>query len=234
MSGTRSYRSTALVGLVLAAVVAGVFLFGDPTANAPGSRPAAPVDGAPAPDAPPLAAPASPAPPAVAADPAPPATDRFAGIDVQLARVGAAPEPERLPAAAEVRLGDRLRIGISSDRPLHVYAFNQVQGAAATVMFPLAVLDTKNPLPPGEHELPGTVQGTHQSYTVEANAPSEAVLLVLAEQPVAALEARVAALAALTSGPQAGGGAGLDEIAAEAGPTAALHRWTLRHVDAAP
>jgi len=100
------------------------------------------------------------------------------------------------------------------------------------VMFPLPVLDTKNPLPPGEHELPGTVQGTHQSYTVEANAPSEDVLLVLSEQPIPALVARIAALSALTEGPQPGGEVTLDQIAAEAGPDAAVHRWTLRHVDA--
>lgn len=227
MSAQRSYRATALIGLAVAAVVAAVFLFGDPTANAPGTRPAAP-QAAPTADAAP-----GPSSPAAEAAPTPsPARDAFAAIDVQLARVGAAPEPERLPAQAEVRLGDRLRIGISSDRELHVYAFNQVIGAAPTVMFPLPVLDTKNPLPPGEHELPGTVQGTHQSYTVEANAPSEDVLLVLSEQPIPALVARIAALSALTEGPQPGGEVTLDQIATEAGPDAAVHRWTLRHVDA--
>ena len=235
MSTQRSHRATALLGVAVAAVVGAVFLFGEPTANAPGTRPAAPVPGAsPQPATPPAAAPAVPAaasPPGAEAMAAPATPgDRFAGVDVQLARVGSAPEPERLPGEAEVRIGDRLRIGLSSDRELHVYAFNQVQGAAPTVMFPLAVLDTKNPLPPGEHELPGTVQGAHQSYTVEATAPSEEVLLVLAEQPLPALEARIARMAAL-GGAAGGDGAGdLDAIAAEAGAEAAVHRWRLRHV----
>jgi hypothetical protein len=238
MSGQRSHRATALVALALAAVVAAVFLFGDPTANPPGAGPPEPRDpsAAAAPAATPPAATAA-APDANAATPAPtPAApgdaDPFAGVDVQLARVGAAAEPERLPAAAEVRIGERLRIGISSDRELHVYAFNQVLGAAPTVMFPLPVLDTDNPLPPGEHELPGTVDGAHQSYTVEANAPSEDVLLLLSGAPVPALESRVAALAALTMGPRAGSEIDLDQIVAEAGSGVAVHRWTLRHVDA--
>jgi hypothetical protein len=233
MSTQRSYRATALLGAVVAAVVGAVFLFGEPTANAPGTRPAAPVA---APDEPPAQAPApaSPAPAAPAGsgmpatDATPAADDPFAGVDVQLARIGAAPEPERLPPEATVRIGDRLRIGISSDRELHLYAFNQVEGAAATVMFPLAVLDAKNPLPPGEHELPGTVQGAHQSYTVEAAAPSEEVLLVLSETPVPALESRIARLAAL-GGTGGGGDTDLDAIAAEAGDGTSIHRWRLRH-----
>lgn len=222
MSTQRSYRATALLGALVAAVVAAVFMFGEPTANAPGQRPTAPraESGA----APPSTTDAAPPPAAPAA-----ADDRFAGIDVQLARVGNAPEPERMPPEAEVRIGDRLRIGISSDRELHVYAFNEVQGAAATVMFPLAVLDTRNPLPPGEHELPGTVQGTHQSYTVEANAPSEEVLLLLSEQPLPALEARIARMAALGAA-GAGEAASIDAIAAETGPEVGVHRWRLRHV----
>jgi len=219
MSARRSYRATALLGLALAAVAAAVFLFGEPTANAPGTRPAAPPPGAPATWSTP-----DPGPTDAASDP-------FAAIDVQLARVGAAPEPERLPPQADVRVGDRLRIGISSDRELHVYAFNQVEGAAPTVMFPLAVLDTRNPLPPGEHELPGTVQGAHQSYTVESEAPAEEVLLVLSERPLVALGSKVATLAALgAAGSAADAAGGLDAIVATAGPGVAIHRWRLRHV----
>lgn len=232
MSGQRSYRATALLGVALAAVVAAVFVFGDPTANAPGTRPAAPVGAAPAANAASAVA-ETPAPanatPAAAAD--------FTGIDVQLARVAEGREPERLASPATTRIGDRLRIGISSDRELHVYAFNQEPGGAPTVMFPLAVLDTRNPLPPGEHELPGTVQDVHQSYTVESTAPSEEVLLVLSEAPVPALEARLQELAALTDGSARASTpvASLDQLAAEAGDGTAVHRWVLEHaVETAP
>lgn len=226
MSGRRSYRATALLGVALAAVVAAVFMFGDPTTNAPGTRPAAPAGAAPAANAASAVAEA-PAP----ADATPAASGDFAGIDVQLARVAEGREPERLASPATTRIGDRLRIGISSDRELHVYAFNQEPGGAPTVMFPLAVLDTRNPLPPGEHELPGTVQDVHQSYTVESTAPSEEVLLVLSEAPVPALEARLLELAALTDGISAGNrtALSLDQLAAEGGTNAAVHRWVLEH-----
>jgi hypothetical protein len=222
MSTQRSYRATALLGVALAAVVAAVFMFGDPTANAPGTRPAAPVGEAPAANG---ANPVAEAPATTAAD------GDFAGVDVQLARVAEGREPERLASRATTRIGDRLRIGISSDRELHVYAFNQELGGAPTVMFPLAVLDTRNPLPPGEHELPGTVQDVHQSYTVESTQPSEEVLLVLSEAPVPALEARLLELAALTDGVSAGNrtALSLDQLAAEAGTNAAVHRWVLEH-----
>ncbi len=222
MSTQRSYRATALLGVALAAVVAAVFMFGDPTANAPGTRPAAPVGEAPAANG---ANPVAEAPATTAAD------GDFAGVDVQLARVAEGREPERLASRATTRIGDRLRIGISSDRELHVYAFNQELGGAPTVMFPLAVLDTRNPLPPGEHELPGTVQDVHQSYTVESTQPSEEVLLVLSEAPVPALEARLLELAALTDGVSAGNrtALSLDQLAAEAGANAAVHRWVLEH-----
>jgi hypothetical protein len=155
----------------------------------------------------------------------------FAGVDVQLARVAEGREPERLASRATTRIGDRLRIGISSDRSLHVYAFNQELGGAPTAMFPLPVLDTRNPLPPGEHELPGTVQGVHQSYTVESTAPSEQVLLVLSEAPVPALEARLRELAAVTDGIAAGNrtAVSLEQLAADAGTNAAVHRWVLEH-----
>lgn len=234
MSGQRSYRATALLGVALAAVVAAVFVFGDPTANAPGTRPSAPVDVAPAANG---ASAAAEAPAPAPADTAPAAGGDFAGIDVQLARVAEGREPERLASPATTRIGDRLRIGISSDRELHVYAFNQELGGAPTVMFPLAVLDTRNPLPPGEHELPGTVQGAHQSYTVESTAPSEEVLLVLSEAPVPALEARLLELAAMTDGVAAGNrmAVDIDQLAAEAGAKAAVHRWVLEHAtEAAP
>jgi hypothetical protein len=226
MSSNRSYRATALLGVALAAVVAAVFVFGDPTANAPGTRPAAPTASAATEPPAPAEPPAAPAPEAAGPD--------FAGVDVQLSRVAEGREPERLASPATTRIGDRLRIGISSDRELHVYAFNQELGGAPTVMFPLAVLDTRNPLPPGEHELPGTVQGEYQSYTVESRAPSEEVLLVLSAAAIPALEARLLELAALTDG---GGRAGtavasLDQLAAEAGASAAVHRWVLEHAAA--
>jgi hypothetical protein len=216
MSTNRSYRTTLLLAGALAAVVAAVFVFGDPMADPP--RPPRPPDRVQAtPDNVPRGEPAAEGP--------------YAGVDVQLARVSEIAGAERLESAAAVRLGDRLRIGISTDRELHVYAFNREEGGKPTVMFPLAVLDARNPLPPGEHELPGTVKGAHQSYTVESKAPSEDVLVIVSEQPLPTLQARVDSLAGLDARGAARTGADVDfdTLVAEAGDAVAVHRWTLRH-----
>jgi hypothetical protein len=181
-------------------------------------------------------------PTAQAPAPAPAEPSAFAGVDVQLSRVGGA-EPERLSSPALTRIGDRLRIGISTDRELYVYAFNQEQHGAVTVMFPLGVLDKRNPLAGGEHELPGTAQGQWQSYTVASRAPSEEILLVLALARLKAMEDRVASLAGVASGDAAPAAAAgdydaLDTIAhaaQAAGPDqVAVHRWRLDHAPVAP
>jgi hypothetical protein len=215
MSGVRSYRTTLLLAGMVALVVGAVFVFGDPLAEPP--RPPRPPGQVQA------------TPETVPRD-APAADGPYAGVDVQLARVSEIAGAERLESSAAVRLGDRLRIGISSDRELHVYAFNREEGGRPTVMFPLAVLDTRNPLPPGEHELPGTVKGAHQSYTVESRAPSEDVLVVVSEQPVPALQARVDSLAGLddrsATNPTE---VDFETLVDEAGDGVAVHRWTLRH-----
>jgi hypothetical protein len=174
--------------------------------------------------------------PAAAAVPATGAKSPFDTVDVQLARVAEGREPERLVSPATTRIGDRLRIGISTDRELHVYAFNQEAGGVPTVMFPLAVLDTGNPLPGGEHELPGTIKGEHQSYTVESRAPHEDVMLVLATAELPALREwlqRLDALSGANAAPRAAAeAASLDAIAADArapGVEVAVHRWQLQH-----
>jgi hypothetical protein len=216
MSAARSFRTTLLTtaGVAIAAAI-GWFVFADRSVQPPPRAVAESVQA----DRGQTTVPSS-----------------FAGVDVQLARVGRTPEPERLPSPATTRVGDRLRIGISSDRELYVYAFNQEAAGAVSVMFPLAALDRQNPLPPGEHELPGTVQGQSQSYTVESRAPSEDIVLVLAGAALPALEEQVAALSSVTPGtqaPAAGTTLALDDLAQRAqstpGVDVAIHRWTLQH-----
>ncbi len=257
MSTRRSRRATALLALAVTLVAAGLVIFGGERGPPPGaSRQAgnaaasaqdaasAMLGGAAAPAAPTALAPPTPAEPTPAsADGTADADAVFAAIDVQLARVADGIQAQRLESPATTRIGDRLRIGISNNRDLYVYAFNQELGGMPTVMFPLAVLDLKNPLLAGEHELPGTVQGAHQSYTVESRAASEEILLVLATAPLPLLDAHVAAMAAVAAGdatasPTAGSSSlDLERIAADAarthGKASKLYRWRLDH-EAAP
>ena len=253
MNARRSRRATALLALAVALGAAALVIFGGEFGPPPGASrqpgmattgaqdaASAMLGGDAAPADPGATAPAPPVDPGSSAAVGPTDADAvFAAIDVQLARVAEGIEAQRLESPAATQVGDRLRMGISSARDLHAYAFNQELGGAPTVMFPLAVLDLKNPLPAGEHELPGTVQGAHQSYTVESRAPSEEILLVLATAPVPLLDAHVAALAAVAAGnasaaPTAGSaGLDLDRIAADAaapeGEVSKVYRWRLEH-----
>lgn len=248
MSTTRTPRATALLALAVTVLAAGVVIFGD-FGPPPGMSRQAGEAASGAQEAASAMLAGTDAPAVAEAAPAMPASGDadadavFAAIDVQLARVAEGIEAERLQSPAATRVGDRLRIGISTDRALYVYAFNQEPGGAPTVMFPLAVLDLKNPLAAGEHELPGTVQGAHQSYTVESRAPSEEILLVLATTPLPLLDAHVTALAEVAAGDAAAPAASatlldldLDRIAADAtapgGHAAKPYRWRLDHVAA--
>ncbi len=252
MNVRRSRRATALLALAVALGAAALVIFGGEFGPPPGASRQPGSAASSAQDAASTMLGGGAAPAAAAAAPATPvdaaplsaegATDAdavFAAIDVQLARVAEGIEAQRLESPAATQVGDRLRIGISSDRELHAYAFNQELGGAPTVMFPLTVLDLKNPLPGGEHELPGTAQGAHQSYTVESRAASEEILLVLATAPLPLLDAHVAALAAVAAGdasaaPTAGpADRDLDQIAADAaapeGHASKAYRWRLEH-----
>ncbi len=256
MSTRRSRRATALLALAVTVAAAGLVIFGGDRGPPPGASRQTGSAAASAQDAASAMLAGTSVPAATAAPvPATPenatqasatsATDAdavFEAIDVQLARVAEGIEAQRLESPATTRIGDRLRIGISSNRDLYVYAFNRELGGAPTVMFPLAVLDLKNPLPAGEHELPGTVQGEHQSYTVESRAASEEILLVLATAALPLLDAHVAGMAAVAAGdataaPAAGSSAlDLDRIAADAtaaeGEASKVYRWRLDHVAA--
>lgn len=164
---------------------------------------------------------------------------RLDALKVALARLDAAGRPEVLDASARVRVGDRLRIAIDAPEPVHAYAFNQEEGGAIAVMFPIAGVDRGNPLPAGQSELPGTAGGQSLSYTVAGRAPREEVLLVVALGPVPELEAKQATLAAVARGSAAPdpGDAELGALGVLAGSLAAsplatqlvVFRWELAH-----
>jgi hypothetical protein len=164
---------------------------------------------------------------------------RLDRLKVALARIDAGGKPEVLEDTARVATGDRLRIAIDAPEPVHAYAFNQEQGGAISVMFPVDGVDRSNPLPAGHSELPGTANGQSLSYTVASRAPREEVLLVVSLVPVPELEAKRASLAAVARGGAAPdpGDAELGALSTLAGnlarsPVAAelvVFRWMLEH-----
>jgi hypothetical protein len=159
------------------------------------------------------------------------------GSHVKLARVTEG-RAEELESGAVVARGDRLRFGLLLPYRMHVYAFNQEQGAATTVMFPLDALAHRNPLPAGNNELPGLLNGRDASYEVMGRGASEEMLMVLAIEPNAFLEAKVAELGEVATGeaspPDPAGELSIDALARALEPAVRAHevrvlRWTLRH-----
>ena len=184
---------------------------------------------------------AAPAPPAPATDLAPAELPDnrtlLRGSHVKLARVTEG-RAEELDSGAVVARGDRLRFGVLLPYRMHVYAFNQEQGAATTVMFPLEALAHRNPLPAGNNELPGLLNGKDASYEVMARGASEEILMVLAIEPSAFLEAKIAELGEVATGeaapPDPAGELSIEALARALEPAVQADqvrvlRWTLRH-----
>lgn len=159
------------------------------------------------------------------------------GSHVKLARVTEG-NAEILDSGVAVARGDRLRFGALLPYRMYVYAFNQEAGAATTVMFPLEALAHKNPLPAGNNELPGLLNGKDASYEVMARGASEEILVVLALEPNAFLEAKLAELSEVAEGevapPEAAGELSIEALARALQPAAEADevrvlRWTLKH-----
>ena len=61
----------------------------------------------------------------------------------------------KLGSGTDVRSGDFLELTVASTEALYVYVFNEDESGAKYLIFPLAGTTLHNPLPPGEHRLPG-------------------------------------------------------------------------------
>lgn len=163
----------------------------------------------------------------------------LSGSHITLARI-TADAAEGLDDGATVAKGDQLRIGAMLPYRMHVYAFNQEQGAATTVMFPLAALAHSNPLPAGNNELPGMLDGRNASYEVMARGDYEDILLVIALEPDPGLDAKLATLNEVAEGdaapPEGSNGLSIDALAESLAPAVAadqvrVFRWRLRHAE---
>jgi hypothetical protein len=85
--------------------------------------------------------------------------------------------------------GDRLFLELESGEPVHVYVLNEDDQGNRYVLFPLAGLDSANPLPAGvRHRLPGRRSGVPQAWEVSSAGGREAFLVVAARTALPDLE----------------------------------------------
>jgi hypothetical protein len=112
-------------------------------------------------------------------------------IEASLYRIGGAAE-ERLADGARVLTGDRLFLEIEGTRAMYVYIINSDQIGNKFVLFPLAGLDSKNPLPPRVlHRLPGPNAGTDNYWEVSSAGGQETFLVIASRKPLDDLERRL-------------------------------------------
>lgn len=93
-------------------------------------------------------------------------------------------ENTALGEGATVRPGDRLALSVELDRQAHVYVANEDDTGNVFTLFPLPGDGTTNPLPPGRHRLPGTVDGQAQSWVVTSAGGRERFLIAAATDPL--------------------------------------------------
>lgn len=134
------------------------------------------------------------APTSVAVVPEPPRIDA-----VLLRRRG--DDIERLGDGAAVRPGDRLRLEVAIEEPLHLYVLNEDEHGELYLLFPLSGLDQGNPVEPGAARvLPGSRLGADQDWQVTSAGGTERFLVIASRVPNPELEARLGAIEPAAAG----------------------------------
>jgi hypothetical protein len=103
---------------------------------------------------------------------------------------------ETLPSGARLAPGDHLCMEVGSTEPVHLYIVNQDRQGALFVLFPLAGLDLGNPLPAGQHLLPGPRAGEPQDWQVTSLGGTETFVVVASRQRLPDFERELARLQA--------------------------------------
>ena len=100
-----------------------------------------------------------------------------------------------LASGDPIRVGDALHLRVTdSDRPLWLYIVNQDSEGQAYVLFPLAGVEPTNPLAPGDHRLPGAIDGVAQDWVVTSEGRTESFLFVASHEPLEQFERALRAI----------------------------------------
>ena len=113
---------------------------------------------------------------------------------------------EPLRDGTQLRVGDRVDLTLTANRPTWAYVFNEDAAGDFHVLFPLTGLELSNPLPADKAvTLPGRQGARTLSWEVSDASGREEFLVLLAREPLAKLDQRLATLpAAAIAEPQRG------------------------------
>ena len=94
-----------------------------------------------------------------------------------------------------VTLGDRLALEVHSTEPVWAYVFNRDAAGHAYALFPIAGLETTNPLSSEElHQLPGRLRGQPFAWQVTSATGDESFGIVASRRPLPEMESLAASL----------------------------------------
>jgi Protein kinase domain/Domain of unknown function (DUF4384) len=116
-------------------------------------------------------------------------------VDATLLRYGDH-SVEELFSGATLDLEQDLGLRFYATEDVYLYVINQDAAGGSFVLFPLIGGELENPLLGGAtYELPGRVDGEDVAWTVTSAGGQEQILVVASQEPLPALEARLAAVA---------------------------------------
>ena len=102
---------------------------------------------------------------------------------------------EPVADGGRVTLGDRLALEVHSTEPVWAYVFNHDAAGHAYTLFPIAGLETTNPLSPEElHQLPGRLRGQPFAWQVTSAGGDESFVIVASRRPLPEMESLAASL----------------------------------------
>lgn len=110
-------------------------------------------------------------------------------------------ESAPLVSGGEIEPGDRLFISLSCPERVNAYVLDEDGAGHVTVLFPCAGAEAQNPLGAGVgHRLPGSGEQHELNWLVTSAEGRETFLVVLAREPLEALESSVASLPRVSAG----------------------------------
>ena len=100
----------------------------------------------------------------------------------------------RLANGSAVAPGDRLFLNLNLSRTAYVYLINQDDKGEAFVLFPLPGQQLTNPVPVGQHQLPGSPGGVEQFWQVSTPGGREHFLVYISPTRLVEFESLLAAM----------------------------------------
>jgi len=94
-----------------------------------------------------------------------------------------------LGPGSPVHAGDRITMSVSCDERVYIYVFNEDAEGSAGLIYPLQGSSLRNPLPPGVHALPGTLDGATLRWPLTGSDGAETFTLFASRAPLPEVQA---------------------------------------------